>query len=412
MAAFQYEALNPNGKKVRGVVTGDSAKLVRQELRDQGLTPLKIDIVTESANATGNASGSQGHQAVGSKQKLSTTDLAVVTRQFATLLDSGLTIENALAGLVEQADNYRVKAILTGVRSMVMEGRSLAEGMRRFPKAFPELYVASVAAGEQTGHLEEVLERLADYTESQQDIRQKIGTALAYPVLLTIVSIFIIIGLMTYVVPKVVRVFEDNEQALPVLTRGLISVSEFLQQYGLFLGAILLVGAFLFSVILRYPGPKKSFHGFILTIPGIKRLSRSLNTARMARTLAILIGSGVPLLSALGSAADVLMNVVLKAHLVKASAEVEQGASFSRALSRSGAFPAIFTQMVASGESSGRLDEMLSKSATALEKESESRITIIVSLFEPLMILFMGAVVLIVVLAILLPIIDLNQIIG
>ena len=409
MAAFQYEALDVNGRKSRGVATGDSARLVRQALREQGLIPVTIEAVEESRGSDETAKQNSN---IGSRQKLGTTDLAVITRQFATLLDSGLTIENALAGLVEQSDSYRVKTILTGVRSMVMEGRSLADGLRRFPRAFPELYVASVAAGEQTGHLEDVLERLAEYTESQQDIRQEIGTALAYPVLLTLVSIVIIIGLMTYVVPKVVRVFEDNGQALPVLTRVLISISDFMQAYGVILLTIVMLGGVIFSMMIRYPGPRFAFHGFILGMPGIKRLSRSLNTARMARTLAILIGSGVPLLSALRSASDVLMNVVLRHHLVQASEEVEQGASLSRALSRSRAFPAIFTQMVASGESSGRLAEMLGKSATALEKESESRIAIIVSLFEPLMILFMGVVVLIIVLAILLPIIDLNQIIS
>ena len=226
MAAYEYQALDAKGKKMRGVVTGDSAKLVRQQLREKGLTPLNVDLVRESKSST---SDSTTAGSVGSRQKLSTTDLAVLTRQFSTLLDSGLTIEHALAGLVEQAESHRIKTILTGVRSMVMEGHSLADGLRRFPRAFPELYVASVAAGEQTGHLEEVLDRLAEYTETQHDIRQKIGTAMAYPVLLTVVSIAIIIGLMTYVVPKVVRVFEDNNQQLPLLTRGLISISEFIQ---------------------------------------------------------------------------------------------------------------------------------------------------------------------------------------
>jgi general secretion pathway protein F len=257
-----------------------------------------------------------------------------------------------------------------------------------------------------------VLERLADYTESQQDIRQKIGTALAYPLLLTLVSVVIIIGLMTYVVPKVVRVFEDNGQALPVLTRGLINVSEFVQAYGLIMLVVLIALVVLFTIMNRYPGPKHRFHSIILATPGVRRLSRSLNTARMARTLAILIGSGVPLLSALRSAADVIVNVVIRKHLLQASEEVEQGASLSRALSRSKAFPALFTQMVSSGEQSGRLDEMLGKAANALEKESESRIAIMVSLFEPIMILLMGLIVLIIVLAILLPIIDLNQIIS
>lgn len=407
MAAYEYDALDSGGKKVKGVLTGDSAKLVRQLLREQGLTPIKVEPVQEvrQHKQSGRPSGSR-------RQKLSTTDLAVITRQFATLLDSGLTIENSLAGLVEQSESHRVKTILTGVRAMVMEGHPLAEGFRSFPRAFPELYVASVAAGEQTGHLEEVLDRLADYTENQHDIKQKVGTALAYPVLLTLVSLAIIVGLMTYVVPKVVQVFEDNEQVLPVLTRGLISVSEFVQQYGLILLAAGMVLTVLLVVLLRLPGPKFAWHSLILSIPGIRRLSRSLNTARMARTLAILIGSGVPILSALRSSAEVLLNVVMRKKLLDVSNEVEQGVSLNRAFSRTGVFPPLFTQMIASGEASGRLPEMLSKSASALEKESESRISLAVSLFEPLMILIMGAIVLVIVLAILLPIIDLNQIIS
>ena len=217
---------------------------------------------------------------------------------------------------------------------------------------------------------------------------------------------------MTYVVPKVVRVFEDNDQELPLLTRGLIRLSDFIQDWGwaMLLAAVALT--VLSSVLLRFPGPKAAWHRTVLTIPGVKRLSRSLNTARMARTLAILIGSGVPLLSAMRSASEVLVNVVMRSELVNASREVEQGASLSRALGRTGIFPAIFTQMVASGESSGRLAQMLEKSAQALEKESESRISVMVSLFEPVMILLMGAIVMVIVLAILLPIIDLNQIIG
>ncbi len=409
MAAYEYEVLDENGRKRRGVATGDSAKLVRQELRAQGLTPVKIESVNQTHRS---ANSDQPSASASSRQKLSSTDLAVITRQFATLLDSGLTIENALAGLVEQSESYKVKSILTGVRSRVMEGHNLADGLRGFPRSFPELYIASVAAGEQTGHLEQVLERLADYTESQHDIRQRIGTALAYPLLLTLVSLVIIIGLMTYVVPKVVRVFEDNDQVLPVLTRGLITISEFVQNYGFHVGLAITMLSFGLIVLLRYPGPKYMFHKMILSTPGIKRLSRSLNTARMARTLAILVGSGVPLLSALRSAGDVLVNVVMRSQLKIVSQEVEHGASLSRALSRSKVFPPLFTQMVSSGEASGRLDEMLSKSANALEKESESRIAIVVSLFEPVMILIMGAVVLIIVLAILMPIIDLNQIIS
>lgn len=404
MRAFEYQALDPNGRKKRGVASGDSARQVRQQLRDQGFAPLSVEVVEDKPEVRGVSSGG--------RKKLNNMELAVVTRQFATLLDSGLTIEDSLTGLIEQAESHKVKTILSGVRAQVVEGRTLADGLRMFPRAFPELYVASVSAGEQTGHLEEVLERLAEYTEAKQGLQQRLGIALVYPILLTLVSIAIIVGLMTYVVPQVVRVFEDNEQELPVLTRVLISISDFLQSNGLVLLILILGVIVLAAIVLRFEGPKYAFHKMILVIPGISRLSRSLNTSRMARTLSILIGSGVPLISALRSSAEVVLNRVLKKHLQLATEEVEQGASINRALQRRNSFPPLFTQMVASGESSGRLGEMLEKSASALEREAESRISVVVSLFEPFMILLMGVVVLIIVLAILLPIFDLNQLIS
>jgi general secretion pathway protein F len=404
MRAFEYQALDAKGRKKRGVASGDSARQVRQILREQGLSPLAVEMV-------GDAPVAQGSSTRGRK-KISNLELSVVTRQFATLLDSGLTIEDALNGLIEQAESHRVKAVLSGVRAQVVEGRSLADGLRQFPRAFPELYVASVSAGEQTGHLEQVLDRLAEYTEAKQGLQQRLGVALVYPVLLTIVSIAIIIGLMTYVVPQVVKVFEDNDQALPALTRALISVSEFLQANGAYLLAAIIVILGTAVVMLRFDGPRFIFHRFILATPGVRRLSRSLNTSRMARTLSILIGSGVPLISALKSSAEVVLNRVLRQHLNQATEEVEQGASLSRALQRRKSFPPLFTQMVSSGESSGRLGEMLEKSATALEREAETRISVVVSLFEPIMILVMGIVVLVIVLAILLPIFDLNQLIS
>ncbi len=405
MRAFEYQALDQRGRRKRGVASGDSARQVRQHLREQGLAPIAVEMVVEQRKGERQGPG-------GGRKKLNNMELAVVTRQFATLLDSGLTIEDALTGLIDQAESHRVKTILSGVRAQVVEGRSLADGLRQFPRAFPELYIASVSAGEQTGHLGEVLERLAEYTEAKQGLQQRLGVALVYPILLTLVSIAIIIGLMTYVVPQVVRVFEDNDQVLPALTRALIAVSEFLQAYGLtlllVLGGILVVAL----VLLRFEKPRYAWHRMILLMPGIKRLSRSLNTSRMARTLSILIGSGVPLISALNSSAEVVLNRVLRRHLQLATREVEQGATLNRALLRRQSFPPLFTQMVASGESSGRLGEMLEKSATALEREAESRISVVVSLFEPLMILVMGVVVLIIVLAILLPIFDLNQLIS
>ena len=414
MAAYEYLALDATGKKHKGVKTGDSAKSVRNELREQGLTPLEVSPVYE-ADASKAGTGNKPAAVKGKssrRQKMSSLELAVMTRQFATLLESGMPIEQSLTGLVEQADQHRIKSVLTGVRAVVVEGGSLAEGMRQFPRAFPELYTASVAAGEQTGHLESVLERLADYTEARQGLQQRISTALVYPIILTLVSISIVVGLMAYVVPKVVKVFDDTGQTLPTLTRVMIKISDFIVNYGYLLAIALLTIGFAISVALRYPGPKLAFHRFILAFPLTRRLSTSLNTSRMARTLSILIGSGVPLISAIRSSAEVVSNLVMRNGLEVTAEEVQQGASLSRSLARSKLFPPLLTQMVASGESSGRLDSMLEKSATSLEREAESRISVVVSLFEPMMILIMGAVVLVIVMAILLPIFDLNQIVS
>ncbi len=410
MAAFEYLALDTAGKKKKGVLTGDSARSVRSELREAGLTPLEVRLVTDG-DEKGSSRGPGGHR-LGNRQKMSSMELAVVTRQFATLLDSGMPIEQALTGLVEQADQYRLKSILTGVRATVMEGGSLADGMRQFPRAFSELYTASVAAGEQTGHLESVLERLADYTEARQGLQQRISTALVYPIILTVVSILIVIALMAYVVPKVVQVFDDTGQTLPTLTQVMIRISDFIVNHGYIVGLALLLLVLAFSLSMRLPGPRLAVHRFILRFPLTRRLSTSLNASRMARTMSILIGSGVPLISAIRSSAEVVNNLIMRQGLETTAEEVQQGASLSRALARRKLFPPLLTQMVASGESSGQLDAMLEKSATSLEREAEARISVVVSLFEPLMILFMGAVVLVIVLAILLPIFDLNQLVS
>ncbi len=409
MAAYEYLALDDKGRQQKGVATADSSKAVRQQLREKGLIPLEINSVAANRSYKGDAASVKSR---GGRQKMSTMELAVTTRQFSTLLGSGLPIEQSLTGLVEQAERHSLKSILTGVRATVMEGGSLASGMRDFPRAFPDIYVASVAAGEQTGHLEGVLERLADFTETRQELQQKIGTALVYPAILTLVAIAIVVGLMAYVVPKVVRVFEDTGQELPLLTRLLIQLSDIIVKYGWLIG--LLIAAVIAGCIiaLRYRGPRYALHQFLLKFPLSKRLTRSLNTARMARTLSILIGSGVPLLSALKSSSEVVTNLVMRDAMELTAEEVEQGASLSRSLGRRKLFPPLLTQMVASGETSGQLDLMLEKSATSLEREAESRISVMVSLFEPVMILVMGVVVLVIVMAILMPIFDLNQLVG
>lgn len=403
MGAFEYQALDDTGATRKGLVTGDTPRQVRQLLRDQGLIPLSLTAVNEEHR--------EGGKPVASRKKIPASELAVITRQFATLLGAGLTIEESLEGLIEQADRHRVRAVLTGIRSLVMEGSSLSEALGSFPAAFPGLYRASIQAGEETGRLSLVMERLADYTENTEALRRRIGIALIYPVILTSVAIMIVVGLMTYVVPKIVRVFEESGQTLPLLTRGLLGVSDFLQNWGLWIMLGLAVGFVVLRLIFNKPGPRRSMHRLYLRIPVLRNIIRNLNTAGMARTLAIMSGSGVPLLTAMQASSRVLTNDAMRAAMEVARAEVGEGAPLSKALKKSGLFPALLIQMVASGESSGKLDEMLDKSANVQENELEARTAILVGLFEPLMILTMGAIVLIIVLAILLPIFDLNELI-
>jgi general secretion pathway protein F len=406
MGAFEYQALDARGKTKKGIASADTARQVRQQLREDGLTPLSVVGVKEQ-QATSASTPTGGSR----RRRIGATELAVITRQFATLLGSGLTVEEALDGLIQQSEGHQTKSTLSGIRSMVMEGRSMAEALRAYPRSFPEIYTASVAAGEETGRLAEVLDHLAEYTETRQAVRERIGGALIYPIFLIVVAVLIVAGLVVYVVPKVVKVFEDTGQELPLLTRLLIAISEFIQQYGLFMGGILLVAVIALTIIFRQPIPRYFLHRTFLVTPGIRRLSRGTNTARMARTLAIMVGSGVPLLSAMKASSEVVVNRALRKALQTAASEVGEGVSLNRAIARSKQFPPLLTQMIASGERSGQLDKMLEKSATALERELESRISIAVRLFEPIMILLMGGIVFAIVLAILLPIFDLNQLI-
>lgn len=411
MGAYEYQALDLKGRTKKGVSSGDSARQVRQKLREDGLTPLSVVPVSEDA-AVERRSDRPGGAGRIQRTRIKISELSVITRQFATLLDSGLTVEESLSALIQQAEGHQVKSVLSGIRSQVTEGHSLADALSRYPRSFPGIYTASVAAGEQSGNLDEVLERLAEYIEARQGIQQRVGLALIYPVILTVVAILIVTGLLVYVVPQVVKVFEDTGQDLPLLTEMLIQVSEFLLKYGAWILAVLAVAAIAVLFALKNDKIRFRVHAAFLRLPGIRRLSRGINTARMSRTLAIMAGSGVPLLSAMRSSEGVMSNLVLRKNLADAATEVAEGVSINRALARSGNFPPLLVQMVASGEKSGRLGEMLDKAATAMERELEARIAVLVGLFEPAMILVMGGVVLVIVLAILLPIFDLNQLIG
>ncbi len=403
MDAFEYLALDAGGKEKRGILEGDSPRQVRQQLRESGLTPISIN------SASGKSSERKGELF---QKRINAMELALITRQMATLLQSALPIEHVLQTVAQQTDKRHIERTLLAVRAKVLEGRSLADGLSEFPKTFPELYIRTVDSGEESGHLDVVLERLADYTEQRQQLRQKTVFALFYPALLTIVSLLIVAGLLTYIVPEVTRVFESMSAELPWITRTLMATSDAFRAYGLFilLGIVLLVVGLRY--LLKRPGPKFAWHRLLLRLPLAGRLIRTGNAARFSRTLSIMAASSVPILDALRIASQVLTNLPMRQAVEEAAAKVREGTSLYRALEKTGYFPPMTLSLLASGEASGNLEGMLERSADIQEREIETLVTTITGLFEPVLILIMGGIVLIIVLAILLPIFDLNQLVG
>ncbi len=404
MGAFEYTALDPAGKERKGVLEADTPRQIRQQLREQGWSPLAVVEVRQRE------ARNQVRRGI-FQRRISPVDLALITRQFATLVRSGLPVEEALQALSRQTEKPRLRSMLMAVRARVMEGHSLATAFEDFPHVFPDLYRATVAAGEQSGYLDSVLERLADYTETRQTLQQKTTLALIYPLLVLTVSLLVVAFLMVFVVPQIVQVFEGIGQKLPLLTRSLIAASDFTRAYGLWVLIALVAALILTRMMLRRGGPKRRYHQLLLRVPMISRLVRGLNTARFARTLSILTGSGVPVLEALRISASVVSNIPMRAAVDEAARRVREGAALHAALEHSGYFPPMTIHLIASGESSGKLEEMLERASDAQEREMEVLITTITELFGPLLILIMGGMVLVIVLAILLPIFDLNQLV-
>lgn len=404
MGAFEYQAIDSRGRRARGVLEGDTPRQIRAQLRDQGLTPLEVSEVEGGERRPGSTR-------LGQRRRVSSTELTLFTRQLATLVHSGLPLEEALLAVSQQTQQARVQSMIRGVRSRVMEGYTLAHAMQDFNSVFPRLYIATVAAGESSGHLDNVLERLADYVENRQQIRQKIMLALFYPIILTGVAISVVIALLTYVVPQVVGVFQNIHHQLPLLTRGLIAFSGFLKSYGLILLLALVVGIIAWIYAMRRDAFRRRVHLSILRIPLIGKLARGVNTGRFARTLAILVGAGVPVLDAMHISTQVVTNLPMREATELAAKRVREGSPINKALSKSGLFPPITLHLIASGEASGQLDEMLDRAATHQEREVETMISALMGVFEPMLILIMGGIVLTIVLAILLPIFDLNQLV-
>ena len=404
MAAFEFVALDARGRRKRGVREGDSRRQVRQALREEGLTPLSVDQTVErSANGGIRFSFGRG---------MSALELALFTRQLATLLAAGLPIEEALNAVAQQTEKRRVSAMIMAVRARVREGYPLAAALGEFPATFPGMYRSTVAAGEQSGFLDTVLENLADYTEARFESRRNVEMALFYPVLLLAFALLIVGALLVYVVPDIVRVFDDTGEDLPWLTRAMIALSDFLRAW-LWLVAIGAGAMFLaLRRLLAQPRVRLAWDSRKLGLPLVGRIVRGGNASRYASTLSILTASGVPLVDAMGIAGEVVTNHWMKQRLEGATARVSEGSSLRGALESAGHFPPMFLHMIASGEQSGELDTMLRKVSQYQQQELERLVTTLVRLFEPTMMLFMGVLVIIVVLAILLPILGMNQLVG
>ena len=400
MEAFQYQALDATGRTVSGVVQADTGRQARTQLRAQGLLPSVVEQV--HARARARQLWARG---------LASAELSLVTRQMAMLLASGLTVEQSLNALIEEATEPLTREVLAGVKTEVTSGSSLAGALGAYEKSFPDFYRALVHGGEESGALSTVLQHLADYLDARQALRQKTSLALLYPVLVTSIAIMIVTGLLIYVVPQVVQVFQQSRQSLPLLTRAMIGLSDFLRATWPYLVATIIGIVAAARMVLRRSAARRRLHVLLLRMPWLGSLVRGVNTSRFASTLAILVGGGVPLLAALNSGARVMTNMVMREAIERAIGRVREGASLARALGETRAFPPLLVHMVASGETSGKLAPMLERAARLETQALERRLSVFLTLLEPVMILLMGGMVLMIVLAILLPIMEINQLV-
>ncbi len=404
MAAFEYTALDAGGRERRGVLEGDTARQVRQLLREQALLPVTVAEVAQRE-----AKRSRARFTL--RRGISASDLALLTRQLATLARAGIPLEEALLAVSQQTETPRIQAIVSGVRARVLEGRTLADGLAAFPQAFPEIYRATVSAGEQSGRLDGVLERLADYTENRQLLQSRVRNALVYPVLLSVVSLAIVSLLLGYVVPEVVNVFKAGKQQLPLLTRSLIAISDGFRHWWWLIFGLAALAFYGFRRWLKDPAARRRWHRFQLELPLLGRVVRGVNAASFARTLSILTASAVPVLDALRISGEVVSSLPMRDAVAEAAAKVREGAPIARSLGASKLFPPMLIHLIASGETSGELESMLERAAANQEREMDGIVNTAVNILGPVMILVMGGFVLLIVLALLLPIFQLNQLV-
>ena len=405
MPAFRYEAVDAGGATKKGVVNADSLRAARADLRTRELAPVSVVEITAQVDASGRTRGRRLGDG------LSTTELALFTRQLASLLEASLPLEQAFTALLEQAERVYMRDLIASVRAEIMGGSSLSDALSQHPRDFTDIYRALIASGEQIGQLARVLSRLADFIERRNALVSKVKLAFTYPAIVTVVAFAIVIFLLTYVVPQIVSVFASTKQKLPFLTVAMLAVSDFVRADGLYLLALIVVAAIAWHRALQNYSFKYRWHSYLLRAPLYGKFERSLNTSRFASTLAITTGSGVPILRALQTSRDTLSNIAMREQVEDATNSVREGVSLARALSAHKYFPPMLVHMIRAGEVTGELPAMLERAANAQEADLERRAMTIASLLEPALILCMGVVVLLIVLAVLMPIIEINQLV-
>ncbi len=405
MAAFEYKALDAKGKQKKGVIEGDNARQVRQKLKEQGLIPVEV-IETKAKEAKAASSG------FSFKRGISTNDLALLTRQLSTLVQAGMPLEECLKAVAEQTEKAHIRTMMVAVRSRVVEGYTLSDSLGDYPHVFDDLFRAMVAAGEKSGHLDTVLDRLADYAENRQKMRSKLQQAMIYPVMLTLIAVSVIAFLLATVVPKIVDQFVQMGQKLPASTEFLLLASNFVLNWGVALVVVTLVSIVLFQAALRKPSIRLKWDRWILGLPVIGKVARGLNTSRFARTLSICTSSAIPLLDGMKVAADVMSNQFVKEQVLLAADKVREGASLRKSLEQTRLFPPMMLHMIASGEQSGELEQMLTRAADNQDRDFESQVNMALGVFEPLLIVCMAGIVLFIVVATLMPLLELNNLVS
>lgn len=407
MAIFQYTAFDAKGNQKKGLIEADNIRRARQLIRDKGLTPLDVSVSSKSHQQK-----NQQQQRLWFKRSLSSQDLALFTRELANLIGAAMPIDEALKAVADQSEKTRLKSIVLGVRAKVLEGYTLAKSLADFPSAFPKVYCATVAAGEKSGHLDLVLNRLADHTEKQTELKLKVQHALIYPGIMTSVSVLIVIFLLAMVVPTMIEVFKEFDRQLPTATEILLVISDGTRNYGIYLVILLVIGGLLFRYFLQQENFRRRFHLFLLKLPLVGRSILIVNTARFCRTLGILSSAGVPMVEAIQISAELLTNIPIRESVMIAANKVREGSAINLALKQTGYFPPLSIHFIANGEASGRLEDMLQRAAEHQEQAVNRNIDTTLSVFEPTLILLMGGIVLFIVLAILLPMFEMTQLIA